>query len=656
MLIPAGLTVLAFAWLSASLFRLRSLPAHLTAVYLLAFGEVAFLAQCAHFFNLLNSPAFFLTGQILLLLAVGLAWRLLGRPDWLGPLRPLLAGASLRGLRRWPDLSLFALLVLAGTLVAAWLVYAVPPNNNDSISTHMSRVGYWLQYGSFHPWPTQKLWQIIYPVNAQVQILWLVLFTRSDRLVGLVQWFSQFAAAVSVFGLARLLKADRAQSAFAALVFLTFPIVNLQSSTTQNDLVTAALFAAAFYLFFYAARQRSTPAALLSGLALGLGIGTKQTVILMLPGFGLGILLAWLGFRQVDFRRLLAFSISTLVSFLLAGSAIFFINFAEYRNPLGPPEKVAESTASFQSPLTFLLVNSSRFLYQAADLGGLPESLVKSGIQLKAAIARPLFDLLGLPLESSAAVAHQHVFQYEMRQYLQEEQAWYGPIGFLVLVPLTLWGLISGIRRRDALRCAVFLAAVGFLVTIVLFKKGWSPTQGRYFMPVAAVSTPLLAFWLRRGWQRGLGWLLMALALGVMFRATFTNPAKPLRDIRAIYPPNPNIETIYKLDRVQLITLQSGGTAGLCRLVERDVPPDGSLGIATQDEYYQEYCFFGEHFTRHLTAVYPPERVSDSAWLREQGVEYLLVHEAQGYPAYLDPAFQALDRSGEWLLYRWRQP
>jgi F-type H+-transporting ATPase subunit gamma len=60
-------------------------------------------------------------------------------------------------------------------------VILIPQNNMDSLSTHLSRIGFWHQLGSFFPWPTFMLNQVWYPVNAQLQTYWTLLFLAAQR-------------------------------------------------------------------------------------------------------------------------------------------------------------------------------------------------------------------------------------------------------------------------------------------------------------------------------------------------------------------------------------------------------------------------------------------------------------------------------------------
>ena len=162
------------------------------------------------------------------------------------------------------------------------------------MTTHMVRVGYWLQFGSFLHWASQNILQIIYPINAQSQILWTVLMTGSDHLAGFVQFMGIPIGGISIIGICRLLNYSRPQSVFAGLLWMTLPEIILQSTTTQNDLVVSGLIIACVYFLYDGLISGNSEAFVLSSLALGLALGTKQTTFFILPGLGLICLIIFL--------------------------------------------------------------------------------------------------------------------------------------------------------------------------------------------------------------------------------------------------------------------------------------------------------------------------------------------------------------------------
>jgi len=248
LIIPALALVMIFAPLVTAILRPPTRPAAVLSVYLLSYANIVLVGEICNSFFQLNNPWLWLGLHLLLALAAGLAWQRAGKPSlkapWVDQDGRFLPGGKRASLKRWPDLWVLGAGVALAFLLSAILIWIVPPNNNDSLSTHMARIGYWLQRGTFFPWPSQRTWQITYPVNMQLQMFWTVLFLRSDRIVEIVQWLGALAAMAAVFGLSRLLGAARPQALFAALVWATFPEIILESTTTQNDLVAGTLFIA----------------------------------------------------------------------------------------------------------------------------------------------------------------------------------------------------------------------------------------------------------------------------------------------------------------------------------------------------------------------------------------------------------------------------
>jgi len=73
-------------------------------------------------------------------------------------------------------------------------------------------------------------------------VLWTVLWWGTDRLSGFVQWMTVPVIMVGCYGVVRLLGYGRWTGAMVGLLWTTLPQVLYQSSTTQNDLVTASFW------------------------------------------------------------------------------------------------------------------------------------------------------------------------------------------------------------------------------------------------------------------------------------------------------------------------------------------------------------------------------------------------------------------------------
>lgn len=651
LIFPAVVLLLAGAIFILAILRLPGRTAWLLGLYLLCYANIVLVGEIANSFYQLNNQWLWLALHMALAVAAWLTWRRTGRPDlWAGFRIHCDCSKFWMAVRRWPELCLLAAGVGLGFVFNAVLIWLVPPNNNDSLATHMSRIGYWLQRGSFFPWETDRIWQVTYPVNMQLQIFWTVLFQGTDRIVEIVQWLGALAAVVAVFGLARLLGATRAQSLFAALVWATFPEVVLEATTTQNDLVAGTLFAAVIYLLFLGVKMENTGSLILSGIAMGLSLGTKQTLFFLIPGVAIGIFLLIIyrdrASRMQTMRRLMVWGSSAAAAFIFLGLYMFVVNMVNFNHPMGPETAVSSQTGgqTSRSLRENLLYNSLRLAYQSVDPTGLPEPFTGYGFKLKALLVSKVTSLVGFDMEAPVAVAPRHAFHLRERYLMQEDAAWYGPLFAFLVLPALLYQFWKGIRMKDPLRVSLLIIAVTFWLLDAAFRPGWDPFQGRYFIPVVIVSTSTAAFLFQPGKRMLILRLFMViLGLTVLTNTFLWNAAKPID----------GEENIWVSDRVNMITRQSFYMREPLLLVEKHVPADAVLGLVTYDTFL-EYPFFREDFSRRLVHIYPPEQVQDVDWLKGQGIEFVLLLNKSSVPSVSFPQeLVPFAGVGQWSLFTW---
>ncbi len=652
LILPALVLVLAFCVFVISLMRLPGRTAAILGLYLLAYANIVLVGEISNSIHQLNNLWLWLGLHLVCAAAAWLVWYRAGRPDlWSGLRMKITPGAVLAAAKRQPELGLLSIGIALAAVLNVILIWIVPPNNNDSLSTHMSRIGYWVQRGSFFPWPTERVWQITYPVNMQLQMLWTVLFLGTDRIVEVVQWLGGLVAMVAIFGLARLLGASRAQSVFSALLWATFPEIILESTTTQNDLVAGTLFVAMFYLLFLGLEKRHKGTLALSGLALALGMGTKQTLFFLIPGLVVTLLLVLYYSRRAwlhAFRGILVWGSSVVAAFLLLGVYMFVVNQANFGHPLGPETAVANQTGgqTSQSLQENLRFNTFRLAYQMIDPAGLPEPLTGYGFKLKALVVGKLTSLVGFPVEAPVAVAANHVFVLRERYEMQEDAAWYGPLFSFLVLPALGYQFWIGLKRRDPLRISILAVSISFWILDAALRPGWDPFQGRYFIPVVAIATPVAAFFFQPGLRMAAArWLVVALALVVMTNTFLWSSAKPVT----------GEGNIWTSSRIIMVTQQSFYMREAMQMIEKYVPADATLGLLTFSTHL-EYPFFRENFGRRLVQIYPKGRIHDVSWMQAQGIEYVLLLTDESslsvdFPSELVP-FASLDH---WTLYSWAQ-
>jgi hypothetical protein len=192
--------------------------------------------------------------------------------------------------------------LLAATGIFASVLFFVagvaPPNTNDSLSYHLSRVMHWIQNQGLMHYSTAIDRQLWMPPWAEMAVMQLYLFKGDDGLSNLVQWFSMGASLIVVSLIARRLGAGGAGQVFAALFCVTLPMGILQATSTQTDYATAFwLLCLAYFALLAHQRKPSAVEWVLLSLVVALGVLTKGTYYTFALPF-----LVWLLFSTL--RRL----------------------------------------------------------------------------------------------------------------------------------------------------------------------------------------------------------------------------------------------------------------------------------------------------------------------------------------------------------------
>lgn len=651
----------------AAVPRQPNKTAWLLAVYLLCSANVTLTSYIVNTLRLLDQPWAMLTVHTVFGGLGWLVWRWQGKPSVWGPFLGWQSRLEVQKLKRDPLLVLLILFTALSYAFALAQIVRIPQNNMDSLSTHLSRIVYWRQNGSFFPWETLRLDQVWYPVNAQLQTYWTLLFLGNDRLVGAVQWLAALISAAGVFGLARLFGYGRRQSAFAALIFLSFPLVALQATTTQTDLVTTAFFIPAVYFLVFGVREGRFSLLAFSAISVGIGIGVKKSYFLLLPVLAVFAFIAFLQWGRRSLKPLIFWALSVVTAAALFGAYLYVMNWMYFGSPFGSTEYLdtmietpqtapdaTERTPHLAAPtpdsapqpgiLLEMLYNTPRLLYQALDTSGLPRPLDGYAHKVKMRAARAFFTLIGFEeIEGTAYAAPGHAFSFADKNINEESHAWYGPLSFLLILPALFAEGWQGMRRRSFLLLTPALALLIFLPLEIILRPGWDPFQGRYFAPLAALCAPLMSFWFRERGGAAYEWIIGGLAATILTVTLLYNPSKPTLGKFA------EEFHVWDNDRIFIQTIQRKNDREMYYLVEKFVPADATLGYYIPF-FILDYPLFGETLSRRLTPLVSPAQAADLQWLREQGIEYLLLPAQEGYPT--PPAeFTLIRQRAGWNLY-----
>jgi len=655
-------------------------PAWLMAFYLICSANVTLTLYIANSFYLFNQQWFVLVIHICFGTLGWYIWRRSGKPTLYKPFEGWSPKIDLQWIKREPILSSFTLGIALFYIFALVQIIFVPQNNIDSLSTHLSRIVFWYQHGSFFPWPTFAFNQVSYPVNAQLQTYWTLLFLNNDLLVGSVQWLAVLISGVGVFGMGRIFGYTCRQAAFAALIFLSFPLVALQSTTTQTDLVTAVFFILAVYFLMLGLRDGRYSPLLLSAMSVGLGIGVKKSYFILLPILAVMAALALWQFGRQSLKQLVYWSLSVVVGIVFLGSYTYVVNWMYFGGPFGSPTYIdqlletpqteteapkvlpspvylpqyhsplfaptKDSTTSGGGILMEMVYNVPRLFYQALDTSGLPRPLDGYAHKTKMRVARAFFHWIGFDqIEGTAYTASGHTFSFTQKNVNEESHAWYGPLSLLLILPALFYGIWRGWREHFYLLAGPGIALFIFLPLEILFRPGWDPFQGRYFAPVVALCAPLMAMWFKKETENKIyEWLIACFALVIVAVTFLYNPSKPTLGKYV------DDREAWGSDRIFIQTIQRKNNREMYYMVDEFVPVDSTLGYYIPF-FVLDYPLFGEQLKRRLVPIQSLDVISNTKGLRDLGIDYLLVPKGGIEYPNPSPEYQILAKIPGWKLY-----
>jgi hypothetical protein len=539
----------------------RSTASFLLGAYVLAWVQLVCILWLLSLFGWVTQRA------LLIALAVGCAAILLDRRGW-GDVAARLreGGLALRRALEDPLCAVLGIAVLAAFGYALALGLATPQNDFDTIFDHLWRAALWRENEAVgYPVCDCAPYVNAYPPHGEMGVLATMVLGGGDRYVTLVQASAFVALAVGVIGVARGLGLSRREALLGALLVATLPVIALQASTAQNDLLVASFLVAGVAFLLDSGRG----AASLTGAATALAVGTKVSAV-----FGIPVLLV-VAFLAAPTRR--GSRLTGVVVGAGAGAYWYVINWIEAGSwDAGFPYEDVEPgvgaavSRGLRSALQFIelpgAVGRDRWLYVVAA------AVLLVGLAIahrRRSMTAAFGSAAGAALIAALPVLTPDVRRYVDEAYLELWRAvgrddlavevgrditrsasnvtWYGPLGALMLVAGIIVTVIAA--RRGSLPwlgVLLALAPVYWLVGLsaLLF---YQDAAGRFLMAPIALAG---ATWGLAARSRPVAWGLAGISITALALAVLNDSKRPSgfalleRPARASYWTTPRFEGV----------------------------------------------------------------------------------------------------------------
>jgi len=143
-----------------------------------------------------------------------------------------------------------ALIIFIAFFMLARTVLAVitAPHNVDSMTYHLSRIGYWIQHQNVDYYETPELRQLFSPVFAEYINLHVFLITGGDLFANMLQNFSAYGCVFLIYGIIKRLGLSIKWALFGCVLTMSMNIFSAESMSTQVDMVSAFYLIILIYL------------------------------------------------------------------------------------------------------------------------------------------------------------------------------------------------------------------------------------------------------------------------------------------------------------------------------------------------------------------------------------------------------------------------
>ena len=228
---------------------------------------------------------------LLALCLLAVSWRELARAVDRLRARPTVRGASASGLLR-TEAAAWLLIPVFYLSVLTYLALAYLPSNADSLDYHLARVEHWIQDRSVAPFAAHFTAQVDYSPLTEYNLAHFHLLVGGDRLDGFVQLFAAVVCLVAVSEIARSLGGSRLVQVGAVVVCTTIPSLVLSATSTENNVFAASMAACLVWvLLVHDPIRHWWSYAFFAGLAAGLGILTKGTIVALVGPLAVALLI-----------------------------------------------------------------------------------------------------------------------------------------------------------------------------------------------------------------------------------------------------------------------------------------------------------------------------------------------------------------------------
>lgn len=389
------------------------------------------------------------------------------------------------------DKTISALLIgfLFACIVSLVLIVIIPGVDIDSSTYRVVRALFWIDHGNLNHFYAAEARMIMFPINSEILYAWFMLFLKNDSLLFTFNFCSIWLFIGALAGILSHITASLRKKLWTILISLSIPFVILRYTGLETGVLIAALVLSSIYFYMEFLKKKKNSSCFLSALALALGVGTKTTVILLLPALFLWCIWYSVYCRKKEFYKpILRFTLYFTISFLLFAAYNYILNFLNFGNFISA-NNVADAHANTDGFLS-TFPNLYRYIF---DFLAFPEAPWSAALSSKILLLREgLLRFLNADIGFGATSAIFHNVPYSVSS-ASSSTGLFGPVLFIPLYIYTIYKSFK-VRTKRSMLLLSFLLIFLFTMIIMSYKLAFMSFNIRFVATFVLLTVPLISY------------------------------------------------------------------------------------------------------------------------------------------------------------------
>ena len=503
---------------------------------------------------------------------------------------------------------LFALIFIGIVFISCLQIFTMfdlPPNEWDSMTGHLNRILYFIQnHSTAHFIGTN--WNIdTYPKSfSSVQFYPFLMGNFNEHLFKLPNLSAYWMLFIGFYATLKQLQIPFKTRLLSACLLLFTPIILIQSTSTDTDIVLASYLITSIYFLVRYANSKEPYYIYLFVFSFAIGLSHKITWVFSIPS--IFVLLIYVRTKTIEIKlssqlKHLCFSgIFILIITLPTG---YLANIKYYHHPIGPKTATQHQSIERAGNLNSWLINGSRntlrYTFDLLNFDGLRNI---AEIEKCQDVINDQFRKidrkfkLGLEKETLFTIIP---FSFNRQFEFVNGTPIFGAIFLLILIPSIILLLI---KKQRTFYYYLFLAFILHFLALA-FTAAYDPWKGRYMISSLVYLLPLSNILFNKIVSGKKYAYILPIFVIIIASAWSTL----LYHGRSALISTHNLPTIWGKTRMELLTVSRPDITKAYQRFDEIVPQDAIVALATINDDY-EYPLWGKRFTRKLIPINPFEQ------------------------------------------------